>query len=112
MTQWPVHARIDGPIVMIGFGSIGKGTLPLIERHFTFDKSRFVVIDPEDKDRKLLDERGIRFIHEAVTRDNYRKLLSPLLTVLPLQLLAYHIALLRGCDVDQPRNLAKSVTVE
>jgi glucosamine--fructose-6-phosphate aminotransferase (isomerizing) len=38
--------------------------------------------------------------------------LSPLLMVLPLQLLAYHIALLRGCDVDQPRNLAKSVTVE
>ena len=51
MTNWPVHARIDGPIVMIGFGSIGKGTLPLIERHFSFDKSRFVVIDPEDKDR-------------------------------------------------------------
>ena len=42
MTNWPVHARIDGPIVMIGFGSIGRGTLPLIERHFTFDKSRFV----------------------------------------------------------------------
>ena len=38
--------------------------------------------------------------------------LEPLLTVLPLQLLAYHIALLRGCDVDKPRNLAKSVTVE
>jgi len=38
--------------------------------------------------------------------------LSPLLTVIPLQLLAYHIAVLRGCDVDQPRNLAKSVTVE
>ena len=52
MTEWPVHARIDGPIVMIGFGSIGKGTLPLIERHFSYDKSRFVVIDPEDKDRK------------------------------------------------------------
>ena len=32
MPKWPVHARIDGPIVMIGFGSIGKGTLPLIER--------------------------------------------------------------------------------
>jgi homospermidine synthase len=75
-----VHARIDGPIVMIGFGSIGKGTLPLIERHFTYDKSRFVVIDPEDKDRKLLDERGIRFIHQAVTKDNYRHLLTPLLT--------------------------------
>ena len=39
-------------------------------------------------------------------------LLSPLLEILPLQLLAYHIAVRRGCDVDQPRNLAKSVTVE
>jgi glutamine---fructose-6-phosphate transaminase (isomerizing) len=37
---------------------------------------------------------------------------TPLLSVLPLQLLSYHIALMRGCDVDQPRNLAKSVTVE
>ena len=39
-------------------------------------------------------------------------LLTPLLTVIPLQLLAYYIAVRRGCDVDQPRNLAKSVTVE
>ena len=39
-------------------------------------------------------------------------LLSPVLTVIPLQLLAYHIAVARGCDVDRPRNLAKSVTVE
>ncbi|MGQ0763902.1 MAG: glutamine--fructose-6-phosphate transaminase (isomerizing) [Acidobacteriota bacterium] len=39
-------------------------------------------------------------------------LLSPLLSIIPLQLLAYHIAVRRGCDVDQPRNLAKSVTVE
>lgn len=38
--------------------------------------------------------------------------LSPLMSVIPLQLLAYHVAVLRGCDVDQPRNLAKSVTVE
>lgn len=37
---------------------------------------------------------------------------TPILSVIPLQLLAYHIAVLRGCDVDQPRNLAKSVTVE
>jgi glutamine---fructose-6-phosphate transaminase (isomerizing) len=40
------------------------------------------------------------------------ELLMPLITVIPLQLLAYHIAVRRGCDVDQPRNLAKSVTVE
>lgn len=38
--------------------------------------------------------------------------LSPLLSVIPLQLLSYYIAVNRGCDVDQPRNLAKSVTVE
>jgi homospermidine synthase len=65
---------------MIGFGSIGKGMLPLIERHFAFDRSRFVVIDPQDRDRALLDERGIRFVKAAVTRENYRELLSPLLT--------------------------------
>jgi glucosamine--fructose-6-phosphate aminotransferase (isomerizing) len=40
------------------------------------------------------------------------EILSPLLTIVPLQLLSYHIAILRGCNVDQPRNLAKSVTVE
>ncbi len=80
MSQWPVHAKITGPIVMIGFGSIGKGTLPLIERHFEYDQSRFVVIDPNDADRALLDERNIQFVHKAVTRENYRELLKPLLT--------------------------------
>ncbi|MBO0755909.1 MAG: homospermidine synthase [Bradyrhizobiaceae bacterium] len=80
MTNWPVHGRINGPIVLIGFGSIGKGTLPLIERHFVCDKERFVVIDPVDKDRRLLDQRGIRFIREALTHENYRKVLTPLLT--------------------------------
>jgi glucosamine--fructose-6-phosphate aminotransferase (isomerizing) len=54
---------------------------------------------------------------EALARDVIEvpaceELLSPLVNVLPLQLLAYHIAVQRGCDVDQPRNLAKSVTVE
>jgi glucosamine--fructose-6-phosphate aminotransferase (isomerizing) len=39
-------------------------------------------------------------------------LLTPILSVIPLQLLSYHIAVMRGCNVDQPRNLAKSVTVE
>ena len=40
------------------------------------------------------------------------ELLSPVVVTVPLQLFAYHVAKLRGCDVDQPRNLAKSVTVE
>ena len=48
---WPVHARFDGPIVMIGFGSIGKGTLPLIERHIAHDPAKMVVIAPDDSDR-------------------------------------------------------------
>ena len=39
------------------------------------------------------------------------EMLSPILTTIPLQMLAYHLAVLRGCNVDQPRNLAKSVTV-
>jgi homospermidine synthase len=80
MTTWPVHGRISGPIVMIGFGSIGRGTLPLIERHFEFDRSRFVVIDPVEKDKNLLDERGVRFVQAGLTKENYREILTPLLT--------------------------------
>jgi homospermidine synthase len=80
MTNWPVYGTLTGPLVMIGFGSIGKGMLPLLERHFSFDASRFVVISPDDTDRHLLDERGIRFIKAAVTQSNYRELLTPLLT--------------------------------
>jgi homospermidine synthase len=85
MPDHPVYGRIDGPIVMIGFGSIGRGTLPLIERHFTYDKSKVTVIDPSDADRKLLDDRGVRFIHQAVTKDNYKHLLGPLLQAGPGQ---------------------------
>ncbi len=80
MTDWPTHARISGPIVMIGFGSIGKGTLPLIERHFDYDPNRFIVIDPDDSDRAMLDERCIRFECLAITRENYRDVLTSLLT--------------------------------
>jgi homospermidine synthase len=80
MTEWPRHGRIDGAIVMIGFGSIGKGALPLIERHFDYDKSRFVVIDPDDTDRGLLDQRGIQFAHLAITKENYRDVLTKYLT--------------------------------
>jgi glutamine---fructose-6-phosphate transaminase (isomerizing) len=47
-----------------------------------------------------------------VTLPDVPALLMPIVSVVPLQLLAYYIAVRRGCDVDQPRNLAKSVTVE
>jgi homospermidine synthase len=92
MTDWPIHARIPGPIVMIGFGSIGRGTLPLIERHFEFDRKNFVVIDPVDTDRKLLDERGIRFIKQALTKENFRDVLKPLLTAGPGQGLVVNLS--------------------
>ncbi len=76
MSHWPIYGRIEGAIVMIGFGSIGKGTLPLIERHFEFDRDHFYVIDPNDSDRKLLDERGVKFVHLGLDRDNYRQVLE------------------------------------
>jgi glucosamine--fructose-6-phosphate aminotransferase (isomerizing) len=58
------------------------------------------------------DEGIARLADHVITVPEAPGALSPLLTVLPLQLLAYHIATLRGCNVDRPRNLAKSVTVE
>lgn len=79
-TPWPVYHRISGPIVMIGFGSIGRGTLPLIERHFDFDKSRMVIIDPSDAGKALADKHGVRFLQREITSENYKEILTPLLT--------------------------------
>ncbi|GAB5502388.1 homospermidine synthase [Pyruvatibacter sp.] len=79
-TPWPVYHRISGPIVMIGFGSIGRGTLPLIERHFDFDKSRMVIIDPSDAGKTLADKHGVRFLQREITSENYKEILTPLLT--------------------------------
>lgn len=77
---YPIHGEITGPLVMIGFGSIGRGTLPLIERHFRFDRSRMVVVEPRAEVADMLASRGIAHVQASVTRDNYRELLAPLLT--------------------------------
>jgi glutamine---fructose-6-phosphate transaminase (isomerizing) len=58
------------------------------------------------------DREAIRVADHAIEIPFSNELLLPILEIVPLQLLAYHIAVRRGCDVDQPRNLAKSVTVE
>ncbi|HEX5709071.1 MAG TPA: glutamine--fructose-6-phosphate transaminase (isomerizing) [Pyrinomonadaceae bacterium] len=58
------------------------------------------------------DEMSAKVSDHVIEIPESSDLLSPILAVIPLQLLAYHIAVRRGCDVDQPRNLAKSVTVE
>ena len=63
-----------------------------------------VVSEGDEQVRKIAD-----YVIEVPATE---ECLTPLLTVIPLQLLAYHIAVIKGCDVDQPRNLAKSVTVE
>lgn len=61
---------------------------------------------------KVGDEEIRKMVDWVIEIDEISEQLSPLLSVIPLQLLAYHIAVARGCNVDQPRNLAKSVTVE
>jgi glutamine---fructose-6-phosphate transaminase (isomerizing) len=58
------------------------------------------------------DDRIAQIADDVIYVPRVEDYLHPLVTVVPLQLLAYHIALLRGCNVDRPRNLAKSVTVE
>ena len=93
--------------------------------------------DETDRDSMTLYEKSVSNVQEVKARDGIvisivtagdhlarsasdhlieippaPELLSPILEIIPLQLLAYHIAVRRGCDVDQPRNLAKSVTVE
>ena len=93
--------------------------------------------DPSSRESRILYEKTVSNIQEVKAREGIvvavvtegdeeaRKsadyvievppvpeLLSPILEIIPLQLLAYHVAVRRGCDVDQPRNLAKSVTVE
>lgn len=80
MADWKTHASFDGPIVMVGFGSIGTGTLPLILRHIGFDKADMVIVDPSDAHRHIAEENGVRFLQEAITADTYREVLAPLLT--------------------------------
>jgi len=58
------------------------------------------------------DTRVASLADDVIQVPDVEDFLQPIVTVIPLQLLAYHIAVLRGCDVDKPRNLAKSVTVE
>jgi glucosamine--fructose-6-phosphate aminotransferase (isomerizing) len=58
------------------------------------------------------DERVRALADDVIEVPEAPEFLQPIVSAIPLQLLAYHIAVLRGCDVDKPRNLAKSVTVE
>ena len=79
MNEYPTYGRLAGPVVMIGFGSIGRGALPLILRHFDVEPADIVVVAPDTGNDALLDQIGVRKLTTAVTADNYRALLTPLL---------------------------------
>ncbi len=74
-----ILARLDGTLVMVGFGSIGKGALPLILRHIDIPRDRMVIIDPDPSGRAIAEFAGIRFHCVALRPDTLRAELAPLL---------------------------------
>src|ERR1700749_3388965 len=79
MSKHEVHVKFAGKIVMVGFGSIGQGVLPLILRHIGTSSDRITIVTAEDKGKSEADEYHVKFVKEALTRDNYRSVLEPLL---------------------------------
>jgi len=80
LTDYPVYGRLDGPVVVIGFGSIGRGTVPLLLRHFELDPANVVVVSPDVENDVIADKLGVQKITVGLSRDNYRDILIPLLT--------------------------------
>ncbi len=79
MNEYMIHARAPGKIVMVGFGAIGQGVLPLILRHLAVSPSDITIVTADERGHDEAREYGIRFIDHALTRANYREVLSPLL---------------------------------
>ena len=83
-----------------------------------YEKTLSNMVEVKARDGKVIaiitegDQHAREIADQVIEIPPASDLLSPILSIVPLQLLAYHIAVRRGCDVDQPRNLAKSVTVE
>jgi glucosamine--fructose-6-phosphate aminotransferase (isomerizing) len=109
------NALIDEklPVVVINTREEGNAASEL-----RYEKTHSNIVEVKARDGIILsiltegDEMSSRVSDHVVEIPESSDLLAPILSVVPLQLLAYHIAVRRGCDVDQPRNLAKSVTVE
>ena len=112
---FPAGEMKHGPISLI---DRGMATLALAPRDSMYDKVVNNIKEVKARDGVVLAvvTEGDTELPSQVDHTLYipqaPENLIPLLTTVPLQLLAYHIAEMRGCDVDQPRNLAKSVTVE
>jgi glutamine---fructose-6-phosphate transaminase (isomerizing) len=104
-----------GPIALI---DEGMTTLAVVPRDRVYDKMLSNIAEVKARSGRILavafegDERARAAAEEVFAIPETHQLFTPFLTVLPLQLFAYHSAAAKGLDVDQPRNLAKSVTVE
>jgi glucosamine--fructose-6-phosphate aminotransferase (isomerizing) len=89
-----------------------------VESSLLYDKTLSNIQEVKARDGIVLaivtagDDKVHKVADHVIEIPHSSELLTPILAIVPLQLLAYHIAVRRGCDVDQPRNLAKSVTVE
>lgn len=109
------NALIDEslPVVFINTKSEGDKSSEL-----RYEKTHSNIVEVKARDGQVIsilnegDDMSSTVSDHVLTIPHSSDLLSPILSVVPLQLLAYHIAVRKGCDVDQPRNLAKSVTVE
>jgi glucosamine--fructose-6-phosphate aminotransferase (isomerizing) len=112
---YPAGELKHGPISLL------DAECPLVAvatRSSTYDKLVSNVMEGRARDAKVIavategDESIGRIADDVCWVPDTHEILSPVLAIIPLQLFAYHVALARGTDVDQPRNLAKSVTVE
>ncbi|MGO9802533.1 MAG: homospermidine synthase [Steroidobacteraceae bacterium] len=74
-----IYVEFPGRILFVGFGSIGQGVLPLILRHIGIAPERITIVTAEDKGGEEAAKFGIRFIKEPLTRENFRRVLNPLL---------------------------------
>jgi glutamine---fructose-6-phosphate transaminase (isomerizing) len=109
------NALIDEklPVVIVNTREEGNTASEL-----RYEKTHSNIVEVKARDGIILsiltegDEMSSRVSDHVIEVPQCSDLLSPVLSIVPLQLLSYHIAVRRGCDVDQPRNLAKSVTVE
>jgi homospermidine synthase len=79
MSKHEVHVKFAGRIVMVGFGSIGQGILPLILRHIGTSSDRITIVTAEDKGNTEAQEFGVKFVKKALTPGNYRNILEPLI---------------------------------
>ena len=90
---------------------IAEKTLSNIEETGSRGSVNYIVVT-EDLDNKYQGNNKKYDSYSKVIIPKTHKLLQPMLTVIPLQLIAYETAKFKGCDIDKPKNLAKSVTVE